>query len=88
MENENLFMEKSCNFGLPKLQEPNNNIQICIYSRIKSIIPSCMSVNLSCKGPLWLGLLADNNYEAMKLSLSININVTLQTEDIRGCNII
>ena len=52
--------------------------QICICSRIKSFIPLCISVNLSCKGPSWPGLFADNNYEEMKLSLVTRYNVTLR----------
>ena len=45
-------------------------IQICTYRRIRSFIPLCIPVNLSCKVQSWPKLL-DNNYEAMTLSLNI-----------------
>ena len=44
-------------------------IQICIYSRIKSFIPSCISAKLLCTWPSCLASLADNTFEGMKRSL-------------------
>ena len=46
-------------------------IQFVIQSRTKSFIPLCISINVSCKVPPWLGLLANNTFQAMKQSLKI-----------------
>ena len=64
----NIFNVSICLLRLDDVENKNCSgsiyyIQICIYSRIKSFIPTCISINLSCKVPPWTALLTDNIYQ-------------------------